>query len=73
MLEINNLPAPSAPFKRQTIEGQVQIKRKTQWVSRYAQIKDAYFQYKLEPYDTRARYFINLRQATVKKGKLPSG
>ena len=46
------------------------IKRKSRWVSRYAQIKDAFFQYKEDRYDIKARYMIDLRKAEVRKGKL---
>ena len=55
------------------IEGQVAIKRKTEWVTRYAQIRESVFQYKKDKYDIKARFITDLRQTTVKKGKLEPG
>ena len=61
------------PIQRQQIEGNVQIKRKTTWVTRYAQIRDSIFTYKKDRYSIDARYMTDLRKTTVRKGTLDDG
>ena len=58
---------------RQQIEGKVMIKRKTDWVTRYAQIRESIFQYKKDKYDIKARFITDLRNTTVRKGQLEPG
>ena len=40
---------PNQPLKRLSISGQVNLQRKTYWVTRYASIKDSFFNYKKDP------------------------
>jgi len=61
------------PVQRQQVEGKVQIKRKTDWVTRYAQIRESIFQYKKDKYDIKARFITDLRNTTVRKGQLEPG
>lgn len=49
------------------------IKRKLTWETRYALIRDAFFQYKKDRFSVSARYMVNLRQCDVRKGKLDNG
>lgn len=58
---------------RSSIEGKVIIKRKTAWVQRYAQVRDAIFQYKQDRYSINARYITDLRNCIVRKGTLEKG
>ena len=58
---------PQTPVVRMSIEGEVQLKRKSRWVTRYAQIKQGFFQYKNDRFDIKARYMIDLRKADVAK------
>jgi hypothetical protein len=62
--------AEQIQITRQSCEGKVRIKRKTAWVDRYAQIKDALFQYKEDRYSIKARFMTDLRKCEVRKGKL---
>lgn len=55
---------------RKRIEGKVRIKRKSKWVDRYAQIRDAMFQYKQDQYSINARFITDLRKCQVRKGML---
>ena len=50
----------SAPI-RQQVEGLVRLKRKSQWVSRYAQIKNAIFQYKDDRNSMQSKRVLDLR------------
>ena len=44
--------------------------RKRTWESRYAQLRDAIFQYKMDKYSINARFIIDIRQCQVLKGTL---
>ena len=55
---------------RLTIEGKVRIKRKSKWVDRYAQIRDAFFQYKKDQYEINARFITDLRRCGVRRGTM---
>jgi hypothetical protein len=61
------------PIQRQQIEGNVMIKRKTAWVTRFASIKDSIFIYKKDRYSIDARYMTDLRKTNVRKGTLEDG
>ena len=53
------LPPPSV--KRVTIEGPVILKRKTQWVRRFARIDKCIFSYKNAPSDKKDKLRVDLR------------
>lgn len=55
-------------YQRMQVEGNVSIKRKTDWVKRYAQVRDATFTYKKDRFSIDARFVTDLRNCTVRKG-----
>ncbi len=73
--QLTNMPAAQVrqPAKRLSIEGVVLLKRTRRWVTRYAQIKEAFFQYKNERNDIKARYMLDLRRAIIRKGYCSNG
>ena len=53
-----------------SIEGWVTLKRKKQWVKRYAFVQDNIFVYKDSPTDKREKARIDLRTAKVMLGQI---
>ena len=56
-------------IKRLQIEGTVTLKRKTQWVKRYAKIADCVFTYKNQKTDKSEKCRIDLLKAKIMLGK----
>jgi hypothetical protein len=48
------------------IEGYVYLKRKLDWVKRYATVENCLFSYKKQMGDKQARNTLDLRRATIK-------
>lgn len=60
-------------IQREHIEGTVQLKRKTTWVQRYAQIHNSILQYKEDRYSIHCKYQVDLRHSIVRKGTRNEG
>jgi hypothetical protein len=56
-------------IRRLQIEGMVTLKRKTQWVKRYAKIVDCVFTYKKQKTDRADKARIDLRNAKIMLGQ----
>jgi len=54
------------PLLQSRIEGYVTLKRKNDWVKRYATVDNCIFSYKKTKVDKEARKNLNLRRATIK-------